>query len=30
MPGNSNMGHTFGTELKDNEKWDLIEFLKTL
>ena len=30
MPGNSNVGHTFGTELKDAEKWDLIEFMKTL
>jgi mono/diheme cytochrome c family protein len=30
LPGNSNVGHTFGTELKDNEKWDLIEFMKTL
>jgi hypothetical protein len=30
MPGNSNVGHTFGTELKDSDKWDLIEFMKTL
>ena len=30
MPGNSNVGHTFGVDLKDNEKWDLIEFMKTL
>jgi hypothetical protein len=30
QPGNSNMGHTFGTELKDSEKWDLVEFMKTL
>ena len=30
MPGNSNVGHTFGTELKDDDKWDLIEFIKTL
>jgi mono/diheme cytochrome c family protein len=30
MPGNSNVGHTFGIELKDAEKWDLIEFMKTL
>ena len=30
MPGNSNVGHTFGTELTDDEKWDLIEFMKTL
>jgi len=30
MPGNSNVGHIFGVDLKDNEKWDLIEFMKTL
>jgi len=30
MPGNSNVGHTFGVDLKDNDKWDLIEFMKTL
>jgi len=30
LPGNFNVGHTFGTELKDDEKWDLIEFMKTL
>jgi hypothetical protein len=30
FPGNSNVGHTFGTELKDDEKWDLIEYMKTL
>ena len=30
MPGNSNVGHTYGTNLKDNEKWDLIEYMKTL
>jgi len=30
IPGNSNMGHTFGTELKVDEKWDLIEYMKTL
>jgi hypothetical protein len=30
MPGNSNVGHTFGAELKDSDKWDLIEFMKTL
>lgn len=30
LPGNSNIGHTFGTDLKDEEKWDLIEFMKTL
>lgn len=30
MPGNSNMGHSFGTDLKDGDKWDLIEYMKTL
>jgi hypothetical protein len=30
LPGNSNVGHAYGIELKDNEKWDLIEFMKTL
>ena len=30
LPGNSNVGHTFGVDLKDNDKWDLIEFMKTL
>jgi RoxA-like, cytochrome c-like len=30
MPGNSNVGHLYGTGLKDDEKWDLIEFMKTL
>jgi hypothetical protein len=30
LPGNSNVGHTFGADLKDNDKWDLIEFMKTL
>ena len=29
VAGNSNVGHLFGTELADEEKWDLIEFLKT-
>jgi hypothetical protein len=29
QPGNSNEGHLFGTQLTDDEKWDLIEFLKT-
>lgn len=28
--GNSNAGHAYGTELSDDEKSDLIEFLKTL
>ena len=30
MPGNSNAGHAYGTELSAAEKQDLIEFLKTL
>ncbi|HXJ93263.1 MAG TPA: hypothetical protein VMT20_10335 [Terriglobia bacterium] len=30
MPGNSNIGHTYGVTLKDDEKWDLVEYLKTL
>ncbi|MFK8165293.1 MAG: di-heme-cytochrome C peroxidase [Lewinella sp.] len=30
MPGNSNLGHTPGTNLTDEEKWALIEYLKTL
>ena len=29
VPGNGNRGHTYGADLKDQEKWDLIEFLKT-
>ena len=29
VPGNSNMGHLYGTQLTDEQKWDLIEFLKT-
>jgi hypothetical protein len=28
--GNSNSGHDYGTKLSDNEKHDLIEYLKTL
>jgi hypothetical protein len=28
--GNSNAGHTYGTELRDDEQGDLIECLKTL
>ena len=28
--GNSNSGHLFGTQLTDDEKWSLIEYLKTL
>ncbi|MEM9557959.1 MAG: hypothetical protein AAGC60_27115 [Acidobacteriota bacterium] len=30
VPGNSNLGHRYGTDLTDEEKWDLIEYLKTL
>lgn len=28
--GNSNAGHTYGTQLTDAQKWDLIEYLKSL
>ena len=28
-PGNSNSGHDYGTDLSDENKWDLIEYLKT-
>jgi len=28
--GNSNSGHDYGTKLSDNEKRDLMEYLKTL
>jgi mono/diheme cytochrome c family protein len=30
LPGNSNAGHTFGTKLTDAQKWDLIEYMKSL
>jgi hypothetical protein len=30
IPGNSNSGHTYGTGITDDERWDLIEYLKTL
>jgi mono/diheme cytochrome c family protein len=30
VPGNSNSGHTYGTTLTDAEKWDLVEYLKSL
>ena len=30
LPGNSNAGHAYGTDLTPDERWDLIEFLKTL
>ncbi len=28
--GNSNLGHDFGTDLTDAEKWQLVEYMKTL
>ncbi|PXF29439.1 hypothetical protein WH50_20835 [Pokkaliibacter plantistimulans] len=30
LPGNSNAGHLYGTDLSDSEKWDLIEYMKSL
>ena len=30
VAGNSNEGHLYGTQLSDDEKRDLMEFLKTL
>jgi hypothetical protein len=30
LPGNSNKGHEYGTNLSDQEKWELIEYIKTL
>lgn len=30
LPGNSNSGHTFGTNLSDEQKRQLIEYIKTL
>lgn len=30
LPGNSNAGHAYGTQLSDEQKWELIEFLKSL
>ena len=30
LPSNSNLGHEYGTTLSKKEKWELIEFLKTL
>ncbi|HYO14683.1 MAG TPA: cytochrome c [Thermoanaerobaculia bacterium] len=30
LPGNSNAGHTWGTTLPDDQKWALIEYLKSL
>jgi mono/diheme cytochrome c family protein len=30
LPGNSNAGHMYGTDLTDEQRWDLLEYLKTL
>jgi hypothetical protein len=30
LPGNSNEGHVYGTQLADEQKWELIEYLKSL
>jgi hypothetical protein len=30
QPGNSNKGHTYGANLTDDQKWDLIAYLKSL
>jgi len=30
IPGNSNLGHEYGTTLSEQERWELIEFMKTL
>ena len=30
LPGNSNQGHDYGVTLSKDEKWALIEFMKTL
>jgi hypothetical protein len=30
LRGQSNVGHTFGSELSADEKWQLIEYMKTL
>ena len=30
LPGNANGGHEFGTTLSDAQKWDLMEYLKSL
>ncbi|HEX2610244.1 MAG TPA: di-heme-cytochrome C peroxidase, partial [Gemmatimonadales bacterium] len=30
LTGNSNSGHTYGTQLTDAQKWDLIEYMKGL
>jgi hypothetical protein len=30
QPGRSNAGHTYGDALTDEERWAVIEYLKTL
>jgi hypothetical protein len=30
VPGNGNGGHLYGTKLPDDQKMDLIEYMKTL
>ena len=30
IPGNSNLGHDYGTSLSDAEKWALVEYMKSL
>lgn len=30
LRGNSNAGHEYGTQLNDNERWDLVEYVKSL
>ena len=30
LPGNSNQGHNFAANLNEDERWALVEFLKTL
>jgi hypothetical protein len=30
LVGNSNAGHSYGTQLSDAERWALIEYIKSL
>jgi mono/diheme cytochrome c family protein len=30
VPGNANTGHTFGVDLSEDDRWALVEYLKTL
>ena len=30
VPGNANSGHSYGTDLADDDRWALVEYLKTL